>query len=170
MCVQVKNYNTHWRPYWLHCNLCKLKFDFFAKFETLAEDMKTMKGRHDFSKSMELKNIKLDVAHLGEAGVEFPWANRCIFISLSWSFFKPCSDIQHSQYFSSYNSLMGILLTQYQWVPASITLRGQNTNHRRPIPTQYTASSPSKARLSQLDAALLILCVILFCFQKECQF
>ena len=78
MCAQVKNYNTHWRPYWLHCNLCKLKFDFFAKFETLAEDMKTMKGRHDFSKSMELKNIKLDVAHLGEAGVEFPWANRYI--------------------------------------------------------------------------------------------
>ena len=37
-----------------------------------------MKGRHDFSKSMELKNIKLDVAHLGEAGVEFPWANRYI--------------------------------------------------------------------------------------------
>ena len=27
---------------------------------------------------MELKNIKLDVAHLGEAGVEFPWANRYI--------------------------------------------------------------------------------------------
>ena len=83
MCVQVKNYNTHWRPYWLHCNLCKLKFDFFAKFETLAEDMKTVKGRHDFSKLMELKIIKLDVAHLGEAGVEFPWANRCIFILIS---------------------------------------------------------------------------------------
>ena len=44
-----------------------------------------MKGRHDFSKSMELKNIKLDVAHLGEAGVEFPWANRYIFILLSSS-------------------------------------------------------------------------------------
>ena len=40
----MKKYNTHWRPYWLQCKICKLKFDIFAKFETLADDMKTIIG------------------------------------------------------------------------------------------------------------------------------
>ena len=45
--MQVNKYNTHWRPYWIHCNICKLEFDLFAKFETLADDMETIRGeRH----------------------------------------------------------------------------------------------------------------------------
>jgi len=85
--TDVKNYNTHWRPYWLHCNLCKLKFDFFAKFETLAEDMKTVK----------------DVAHLGEAGVEFPWANRrSANSSKTVEYFKPLGRARMDRLFSIY--------------------------------------------------------------------
>ena len=104
--LQVNKYNTHWRPYYIHCNICKLKFDVFAKFETLAEDMKTMKGRHDFSKSMELKNIKLDVAHLGEAGVEFPWANRYITKKKSFCSVEASSSLV--LIFSTANTLVAI--------------------------------------------------------------
>ena len=42
--LQVNKYNTHWRPYYIHCNICKLEFDVFAKFETLADDIKTIRG------------------------------------------------------------------------------------------------------------------------------
>ena len=42
--TQVRKYNTHWRPYWIHCNICKIQFDIFAKFETLADDMETIRG------------------------------------------------------------------------------------------------------------------------------
>merc|ERR1719400_713039 len=36
--IEVAEYNDHWRPYWLHCNLCRLDFDVIVKFETISED------------------------------------------------------------------------------------------------------------------------------------
>lgn len=58
--TDVRKYNTHWRPYWIHCNICKIQFDIFAKFETLADDMETIR----------------DVAGLGKEDIQLPWTNR----------------------------------------------------------------------------------------------
>ena len=42
---QVKEYNDHWRPYWLHCNICRLDYDVFVKFETISEDTSVIEGK-----------------------------------------------------------------------------------------------------------------------------
>ena len=156
MCAQVKNYNTHWRPYWLHCNLCKLKFDFFAKFETLAEDMKTVKGRHNFSKWMKLRNIKLDVAHLGEAGVEFPWANRYI------SFRSVEASSSLVLIFSTANTLVAITVW---WVSCWLSTNEFQYHLMRtkyqPLPT---CTDSDKQRHHLVTHGWV------FAFQKECQY
>ena len=43
--IQVKEYNDHWRPYWLHCNICRLDYDVFVKFETISEDTTVIEGK-----------------------------------------------------------------------------------------------------------------------------
>ena len=43
----MEAYNDHWRPYWLHCNLCKRKYDIIGKFDTIAEDAEVVQGEGD---------------------------------------------------------------------------------------------------------------------------
>ena len=41
---QVKDYNDHWRPFWIHCQICSNQFDIIGKFETIKEDAEVIKG------------------------------------------------------------------------------------------------------------------------------
>ena len=40
----MEAYNDHWRPYWLHCNLCRRQYDIIGKFDTIAEDAEVIQG------------------------------------------------------------------------------------------------------------------------------
>ena len=40
----MKDYNDHWRPFWIHCQICSNQFDIIGKFETIKEDAEVIKG------------------------------------------------------------------------------------------------------------------------------
>jgi len=56
----VKDYNDHWRPFWIHCQICSNQFDIIGKFETIKEDAEVIK----------------DLAEFGSVRLNFPWTNR----------------------------------------------------------------------------------------------
>merc|ERR1711971_629384 len=58
--TEVKEYNDHWRPYWLHCNVCRLDYDVFVKFETISEDTSVIE----------------ELSGLSKENLVFPWTNR----------------------------------------------------------------------------------------------
>ena len=53
---QVKDYNDHWRPFWIHCQICSNQFDIIRKFETIKEDAEVIKG--------ERRPLELGPAHM----------------------------------------------------------------------------------------------------------
>jgi len=58
--TKIEEYNDHWRPYWLHCNVCRLDYDVFVKFETISEDTSVIE----------------ELSGLGNEKLVFPWTNR----------------------------------------------------------------------------------------------
>jgi len=88
--TEVKEYNDHWRPYWLHCNVCRLDFDLFVKFETISEDTSVIEERpgpqlialNCFLQIGILRiNIDIHCLHpelsgLSKENLVFPWTNR----------------------------------------------------------------------------------------------
>ena len=57
---EVKEYNDHWVPYWLHCHVCEMEYDVIGKMETLEEDM----------------NFIAETSGLASTNISLPWANR----------------------------------------------------------------------------------------------
>ena len=43
----VKDYNDHWRPFWIHCRICSTHFDIIGMFETIDEDAAVIQGVKD---------------------------------------------------------------------------------------------------------------------------
>ena len=60
-CFKVAEYNDHWRPYWLHCNLCRLDFDIIVKFETISEDTNVIEGKLLFFMFILFDEIQLSL-------------------------------------------------------------------------------------------------------------
>ena len=57
----MAEYNDHWRPYWLHCNLCRLDFDVIVKFETISEDTNVIEGKLLFFMFILFDEIQLSL-------------------------------------------------------------------------------------------------------------
>ena len=57
---EVREYNDHWVPYWLHCHVCEMEYDVIGKMDTLEEDMAFI----------------AETSGLASTNISLPWANR----------------------------------------------------------------------------------------------
>ena len=74
-CLHVKDYNDHWRPFWIHCRICSNQFDIIGKFETIDEDAALIQGVKDY-RFAQLSFLVSDLAEIRGTQLAFPWANR----------------------------------------------------------------------------------------------
>lgn len=58
--IPVMEFNDHWSPYWLHCQVCHNRFNVVGKFETIREDIEHISNS---------TNLNVDIT-------KFPWANK----------------------------------------------------------------------------------------------
>ena len=72
----IEQYNDHWLPYWMHCQVCTQNYDIIGNFKNLAKD--TGCKIHFISGYME--TLEEDVSHVfshtNTTNLDFPWSNK----------------------------------------------------------------------------------------------
>ena len=63
--TKIQQFDDHWKPMWLYCNICRFKYNFILKFENLEKEFLALKqylvsSNINFPKNFTLQKINKD--------------------------------------------------------------------------------------------------------------
>ena len=59
LATEPSRYDTHWRPFWLHCAPCKVSYDAVVKVETMEEDVTELRKMVPLLRQLKLGRLQV---------------------------------------------------------------------------------------------------------------